>query len=160
MLLVSVWYLLHFHRKHHHIVLKFLLLFHLRLNNPLKFFYFLTNFTTLSTWLDCSNLMSTLIYCTEVKGNKSRDFTVKGNISKKRVLSIVTYVQYFLDFFHTLEMGVPCTRGMYPILMLGTYAKHSLFLRIITLLRNLKFKFNSFYNFSLSKFWIFPKPHW
>mgnify|MGYP006988151445 CR=1 FL=1 len=28
----------------------------------------------------------------------------------------------------------------------------TLFLRIITLLRNLKFKFNSFYNFSLSKF--------
>ena len=51
--------------------------------------------------------MSALIYCTEVYGNKSRGFTVKGNISKKVVLSIVMYVPYFLDFSHTLEMGEP-----------------------------------------------------
>lgn len=76
---------------------------------------------TLSTWLDCSDLMSALIYCTEVQGNKSRGFTVKGNISKKVVLSIVMYVPYFLDYSHTLEVDEPCTQGMFPILMSGTY---------------------------------------
>ncbi len=71
--------------------------------------------------------MSALIYCTEVYGNKSRGFTVKGNISKKVVLSIVMYVPYFLDFSHTLEMGEPCTQGMFPISMSGTYASTSLY---------------------------------